>query len=271
MTLFKFDHFVHVVDRPETAKEVVQSLGLHAVDGGKHEKHGTYNALSYFGLSYIELIGIFDKQLLEKNADDHHSLRATMVRSNYQIGGARIALRSRDLNKDAERFKKLGLEVIGPTPLSRKRPDGSVVSWKLLFVGKKDVYPELPFFIEWDESDDERYRDLQARGTIAEHPLGDVTLQAVGIATKNIDTVVANWSHYLQLEIGEVFIDESLNAKGQRLYLEGGDIIIYEPISEGKVQDVLTTHGEKPFLIEFKNQQVTQDKEVFYVIYRFTK
>lgn len=271
MTLFKFDHFVHVVQRPEDAKETLQSIGLHAVDGGRHEHHGTYNALSYYGLSYIELIGIFDKALLEKHAEYDHSLRATIVSSHYKEGGARIALRSNDLNKDAERFKKLGLEVIGPTPLSRKRPDGSVVSWKLLFAGKKGEYPELPFFIQWDETDEERADDLKQRGTIAEHPLGHVTLQSVGIATRNIELVTKRWSEFLQLEIGEAFIDDSLNAKAQVLQLEGGNIIFYEPLGDGKVKDVIENSGEKPFLIEFNNSKENKDIDVFNVIYRFSK
>lgn len=271
MSLFQFDHFIHFVNSPEKAKEALQEIGLHAVNGGRHEHHGTYNTLSYYGLSYIELIGVFDKSLVEDQAEYDHSLRATIVASDYKEGGARIALRSKDLEADAERFKKLGLEVVGPTPLSRTRPDGSVVSWKLLFVGKKGVYPELPFFIEWDESDEDRLKDLKERGTIAEHPLGDVTLQSVGIATKDISTVVENWSEYLQLEIGDSYIDESLNAKAQVLHLEGGNIVFYEPLGEGKVKEIIETHGEKPFLIQFKNAKEEKDIEVFGAIYRLTK
>jgi len=271
MSLFQFDHFIHHVESPEKAKEALQSLGLHAVEGGRHEHHGTYNSLSYFGLSYIELIGVFDRSLVEDQAEFDHSLRATIVQSNYKEGGARIALRSKDLQKDAERFKKLGLEVVGPTPLSRTRPDGSVLSWKLLFVGEKGIYPELPFFIEWEESDEERLNDLKERGTIDKHPIGDVTLKSVGIATKNISTVVEKWSKYLQLEIGESYVDESLNAKVQTLHLEGGNIVFYEPLGEGKVQEIIESHGEKPFLIEFNNKKENKDVEVFGAIYRFTK
>src|SRR5699024_8876683 len=124
---------------------------------------------------------------------------------NYQEGGARIALRSNDLQADADRFRELGLDVVGPTDLSRKRPDGSVLSWKLLFVGKPGEYPELPFFIEWDDSDEERTRDLIEQGTLAEHPISDITLESVGIAVKDIETVTENWAKYLQLEIGESF------------------------------------------------------------------
>lgn len=271
MARFKFDHFIHFVESPEKAIEALNALGLHAVEGGRHEHHGTYNALSYYGLSYIELIGVFDKSLVEDKAEYDYSLRATIVASDYQQGGARIALRSTDLEKDAERFRSLGLDVVGPAPLSRTRSDGSVVSWKLLFVGKPGINPELPFFIEWDEADDERFADLKSRGTISEHPLGEVTLQSVGILTRNLENVVETWSQYLDLEIGESFIDETLNAKAQTLFLEGGNIVFYEPLGEGKAKDKLLSHGEKPFLIEFNNSKENKDVEVFDTIYRFVK
>lgn len=267
---FQFDHFIHFVNSPEKARERYGGLNLHAVEGGRHENHGTFNALSYFGLSYVELIGVFDKSVLTGVAEPH-SLRATIVANNFGDGGARIALRSKDLLAEAERFKKLGLEVVGPTDLSRRRPDGSLVSWQLLFVGKQGEYPELPFFIQWDESDEERLADLTERGTIADHPLGDVELSAVGFAVKDISTVTQKWSNYLQLEVGDSYVDDSLNAKAQVLKLQGGNIVFYEPLGDGKVKEVLDTHGEKPFLLELKNTKEEKDVEVFGAIYRFTK
>lgn len=66
-------------------------------------------------------------------------------------------------------------------------------------------------------------------------------------------------------------MDESLNAKVQTLHLEGGNIVFYEPLGEGKVQEIIESHGEKPFLIEFNNKKENKDVEVFGAIYRFTK
>ncbi len=121
------------------------------------------------------------------------------------------------------------------------------------------------------KSDEERLNDLKERGTIDKHPIGDVTLKSVGIATKNISTVVEKWSKYLQLEIGESYVDESLNAKVQTLHLEGGNIVFYEPLGEGKVQEIIESHGEKPFLIEFNNKKENKDVEVFGAILSFYK
>ena len=59
---FCFDHLVHFVENPNEAIEVLKEKGIHAIKGGEHQNGQTYNTLSYFDLSYIEFIGVFDKQ-----------------------------------------------------------------------------------------------------------------------------------------------------------------------------------------------------------------
>ncbi|MFD1414881.1 VOC family protein [Oceanobacillus jeddahense] len=265
---FNFDHLVHFTGSPEEAKDALSELGLHVVDGGKHENGGTYNTLSYFDLSYIELIGLFDRSLAE-TPTEKYSLRDTFQKDHFANGLSRIALRSQNLEEEAKRFKSLGLEVYGPTPLSRKRPDGSVVSWKLLFAGNADDELELPFFIQWDESDEERRKDLKAQQTIAEHQRGDLTLAAVGFAVKNAEKTVEKWAAYLDLEKGESFTDESLNATGYELKLAGGDLVFYSPNGEGIVSETLAKRGEKPFIVDFSGGNQKEQFEVKDAIYRF--
>jgi Glyoxalase-like domain len=266
---FQFDHLVHFVKSPVEAIEEYKKLGLYAVEGGNHEKLGTYNALSYYDLSYIELIGVFDQQLVESAAGIEYSLRDTFKNDQYVEGVSRIALRSTDLEVEAERFRSLGLEVHGPDPMSRKRPDGSLVSWKLLYVGKRGENLELPFFIQWDEGDEQRKQDLINRSVIADHPKGNVELSSVGFAVHNLEEAVEKWSKYLDLESEEAFVDESLNANGKRLLLDGGDIVFYSPIGEGPVSETLAKRGEKPFLVNFKGTNEELEFQLFGATYRF--
>ena len=267
MTL-KFDHFVHLTPDPTKAAEAFQQLGLHAVQGGKHEQLGTYNTLSYFDLSYVELIGIFDEKLVKEAGSIKYSLRDTFVENDLQAGPQRIALRSTNLQELADRFRAQGLEVHGPSDFRRTRPDGTAVTWKLLFAGKEAESLRLPFFIEWDEKDAERREDLKERGVIAPHKLGDIQIDGAAFAVRNIEVTAALWSELLQLEKGESYEDELWNAKVQRLTLQGGDIVLYEPLGDGVVADVLAKGGERLFALQYKgaSQKV---ETITNALYRF--
>lgn len=269
--MFQFDHLVHFVNSPTKALEAFQFIGLHAVEGGRHESLGTYNSLSYYGLSYIELIGVYDQQLAESASDLKYSLRESFKRDQFQEGLSRIALRSTNLEEVAEKFQELGLEVYGPHAMSRKRPDGSVVSWKLLYAGKQGQKLDLPFFIQWDEGDEEREQDLINRSIIAPHEKGNIQLSYVGFAVENAEETAKKWAQYLQLEEGETFIDESLHATGKTLHLKGGDIVLFSPNGKGTVSNVLETKGEKPFLVQFSGANQEEEIVISEAIYRFTK
>lgn len=265
---FQFDHLVHFVDSPEEARDELKKLGLHAVDGGKHDQGGTYNALSYFDLSYIELIGLFDRHLADQPAEKY-SLRDVFQKDNYATGLSRIALRSQNLDEEAKRFKSMGLEVVGPVPLGRKSPDGSLISWKLLFVGGAEESLDLPFFIEWEETDEKRRQGLKEQGTIAAHERGNLCLASVGFAVEDAEATVRAWSTYLELDRGESFTDTFLNATGCRLKLAGGDIVFYQPEGEGIVSKILKQRREKPFIVTISGADQKNHFEVKNAIYRF--
>ncbi|MEH5905017.1 VOC family protein, partial [Klebsiella pneumoniae] len=54
MATLQWDHAVQFVNQPEAAIEIFAGQQLRAVAGGRHPGWGTRNALSYFGLPYIE-------------------------------------------------------------------------------------------------------------------------------------------------------------------------------------------------------------------------
>src|SRR5690625_6950100 len=109
------------------------------------------------------------------------------IRDGHVTGVQTCALpifRTNNIEKDAERFRKLGLIVEGPIPFERKRPDGSLLTWKLLFIGMENTNLPLPFLIQWDDSDDERLSQLKKQGAINQHPLGKTILISVGVAVQ---------------------------------------------------------------------------------------
>lgn len=193
---FELDHIVHFVRSPEAAATAFLQLGLKAVAGGRHEMWGTYNTLCYFGLSYIEWIGVFDDRLLEQSAEQPYTLHATYKNKGYREGLTRVALRTTAIKDVAQYFQELGLEVYGPDVFSRTKPDGTVVSWQLLHIGSKQRELDYPFFIQWDEQDEERLYTLQSKNALNKGHISYVKFQI-----KNASEAATEWARLLQGEI----------------------------------------------------------------------
>ena len=209
--MFLLDHLVHFVEKPEQLVGTTKELGLHTVNGGKHEMWGTYNSLCYCGLSYIEFIGIFDKPLFEKSAREPYTLHETYKNKNYQNGVARIALRTNTIEKDAENLRLLGYKVYGPEDFSRTRPDGSVLKWKLLHLGKEEQTLEFPFIIQWEKQDEDRFNDLFASGVITHHPLGNLELEEIEFDVSDI-SIAAEWARAFDFEVEGTATSKKLKA-----------------------------------------------------------
>ncbi|WP_052130338.1 VOC family protein [Ureibacillus sinduriensis] len=198
--MYLLDHLVHFVKKPEQLVETTKELGLHTVNGGKHEMWGTYNSLCYFDLSYIEFIGIFDEVLFEKAAGEPFTLHETYKNGKFQNGVVRMAFRTECIEKVAENLRSLNYDVFGPEEFSRRRPDGSILKWKLLHFGKRDQILDWPFIIEWEGNDSERYEDLLGRGTIKPHPLGNLLIKEIEIGVADL-SIASEWGKVFDLEV----------------------------------------------------------------------
>jgi hypothetical protein len=120
---------------------VEQQTGVRAAFGGVHPGRGTQNALVSLGeRRYLEIIAPDPKQ----NGPTSHPQLATMTEPRL-IGWA---AHPGDLGALAKKLADAGVAFEGPTPGSRKRPDGRVLSWRTLTL-KDDRGGLLPFFIEW--------------------------------------------------------------------------------------------------------------------------
>jgi catechol 2,3-dioxygenase-like lactoylglutathione lyase family enzyme len=122
---------------------VGQHTGVRAVFGGVHPGRGTQNALLSLGeRRYLEIIVPDPGQPDAKNPLALHLKKLSVP----QIVG--WAAHPRDLSSLAKKLGEAGVAFEGPTPGSRKRPDGKTLSWKTLNL-KDDRGGVLPFFIEW--------------------------------------------------------------------------------------------------------------------------
>jgi hypothetical protein len=120
---------------------VAKRTGVRAAFGGVHPGRGTRNALLSLGEKhYLEIIALDPQQ---SGAPDHYGL--AKLTEPRLVGWA---AHPGDLTQFANHLREGAFEFVGPTPGSRKRPDGRLLRWKTLNL-KDDLGGLLPFFIEW--------------------------------------------------------------------------------------------------------------------------
>lgn len=132
-----------VANRDAGIRWVEERTGVRAVIGGSHPGIGTHNALlSLGGRQYLEIIALDPDQ--------------TQVAERYQILKTLEAPRlitwaaaSDDIDATATQWRAAGLEVDGPKPGGRQRPDGTMMRWATLDV-KTDLAIVTPFLIAWE-------------------------------------------------------------------------------------------------------------------------
>lgn len=259
----KFDHVIHYVDDAhETMKTLNTAENLNVKYGGRHEKRGTYNTLLYFGLSYIEYLSIDNNKIFNEYGATNvtYSPFSTISKFGFKEGLYRIALRTKNLESLAKLLKSKGLLVNGPIELSRKQPDGKVLEWRLLFVDDPNTSLPLPFFIDWIQTDEDRFSELKKSGFISNN--NDCKISYFGIAVHDLKRAVSDWSKWFDLVVGEIEVDKDLNAKVQRLHLTGGDILFAEPIGKGIVNDIIKSDGDRAFMISFTETEGSKSNKL---------
>ena len=146
---------------------VEEHSGVRAAFGGVHPGRGTRNALLSLG----------EKHYLEIIAPDPQQPGASDTRDLQKLSEPRLvgwAAHPGEITQFAVTLRSAHISFEGPTPGSRKRPDGRLLQWKTLNL-ENDESGLLPFFIEW------------SAGTI--HPSADAPsgckIERFAIATPN--------------------------------------------------------------------------------------
>ena len=121
---------------------VEQHTGVRAAFGGVHPGRGTQNALLSLGTRrYLEIIAPDPQQ----HTDNPLAKHLLGLKEPRLVGWA---AHPGNIKQLAARLRSVNIAFDGPTPGSRKRPDGRLLQWQTLNL--KDTHRGLlPFFIEW--------------------------------------------------------------------------------------------------------------------------
>ncbi len=134
MATLQWDHAVQFVNQPEAAIEIFAGQQLRAVAGGRHPGWGTRNALSYFGLTYIEFLAIADPDELRAATDKFLLSRdaARLLPENEAL--FRVALRSDDIDATYDQLRRTGVTVSPIVDGQRNDPQGNIIRWRIFTI-----------------------------------------------------------------------------------------------------------------------------------------
>ncbi len=218
----RLDHCVIAVrDLAQTRKHFERRLLLSSYPGGKHTGLGTENTIVRFGLDYLELIGIYDRQEVMAAGVKRAALLEFLERREGGLLG--YALATDDIDNLAERFRKTGLDAFGPYAMQRTRPDGQTLKWRLLVPSGTAWRRPWPFFIQWDLADDERLQ-LEQPG---DHALGASAVAGVAITVSDLEAAQYLYSHQLGLSLAEEADEPALGTRRVRYRIKDFSIDLW--------------------------------------------
>lgn len=198
----RFDHAVIAArDLVQAQRLFSESLGFEVYPGGRHTGMGTENRIIRFGLDYLELLGIYDREEVAAAGMSREALAEYLT--THEGGMLGFALATDDIDGLAARLARTGLEATGPYDMQRQRPDGVVLRWRLLVPGGSAWRRPWPFFIQWGMADTERL-SFERPGR---HPLGAQHVRGVSVVVR--DGAAARHLYETQIGLTVDFEDET--------------------------------------------------------------
>ncbi|MBI2469540.1 MAG: VOC family protein [Candidatus Rokubacteria bacterium] len=220
------DHLVIAVGDLETAIARYTELGFTVVLGGRHPV-ATHNALiALADGAYLELLAFYEE------TPGH--------RWWGLLGLIDFCLRTDDLAGDTEAFRRAGVDMDGPRPFSRVRPDGYTLRW-LLSVPRGSHRGVAPFLIQDETPREERVpREPQ-------HPNRVVGIIELTVAVYEVGAVQRWYEEALGqtgqpvglLHLGADGVDFTVGAHRLRFLAPRG--------KRGSLRDWLVTRGPSPY------------------------
>jgi hypothetical protein len=228
----RIDHVTLAGADLDLIRQRFAELGLGTDYGGPHSNGVTHMALLGFDDgSYLELIST-----LEPGASS--PLWDAQIRDN--AGPAAWAVGVDDLAREKERLARGGVTARGPVPMTRTRPDGTMLAWELLFPGDAPPGATLPFAIR-DRTP--RSQRVSPSASVAGSELLGVAGVMVGVAA--LEKSAALYRRAYGWPEPMIAHDASLGAR--LAGFEGTPVILAEPAESASwLAQRLGRYGESP-------------------------
>ena len=259
------DHLVHFI-KAEPSEPVKKwgNVGYKAVLGGSHENWGTYNSLLYIGQSYIEFLSIESNHIAAAAENPLIKQLTDELPSGEGIG--QLCFRTSNIEELKAELKRKGFESLPIFEGSRKRQDGSLLSWKMLFF-KENPHYKYPFFIDWGVEDDRRFEELRHLGFIDEN-LENKKIEEVFIASSDCEMSADSWKAIMPNFMTDVYISSNGKEKRASIGIGSVKLTFCQPLlDEGRVLEVLKKRGEKPFAVQLSpglEKEITLFEAVYF-------
>ncbi|HLI09392.1 MAG TPA: VOC family protein [Ktedonobacteraceae bacterium] len=251
----RFDHTVIAVRDLDAAISAYQALGFDVSPGGRHTGLGTYNAIIRFGLDYIELLSVYDRSEAEQGRGLSGETLLDFF-AQHEGGLVGYALATDDIEQEAERFRRTGLQAQGPFGMQRMRPDGHLLSWSLLVPGGVSWRRRWPFFIQWGVSDEQRLA-WEKPGV---HANGVVRWTGISVGVHDLESAIDLYQRQIGLALEQRNEVTALAARRATFRVGSSSIELLAPLGEGPVRHMLATIGEGPFEVRLAVRDIDQTR-----------
>jgi catechol 2,3-dioxygenase-like lactoylglutathione lyase family enzyme len=146
--LHKVDHLVYATpDVAAAVDELENLLGVRAVAGGQHPAWGTRNALIALGpRTYLEIFGPDPGQ---PEPSRPRPLGVDRLKTSRLATWVAPGVHLERIVEDAKRH---GIDLGAVESRSRRRPDGTVLSWTMTDLSLPREGGIVPYFIDWGDS-----------------------------------------------------------------------------------------------------------------------
>ncbi|WP_151735182.1 VOC family protein ['Paenibacillus yunnanensis' Narsing Rao et al. 2020] len=197
-----WDHLVHYINDLDQPVEQFREHGLIAFRGGSHTSWGTYNSLSYFGLTYIEFLGIENLELAKATEHNVVVRDAVHVLPEHEVL-SRVVLRTDDIEAVEASLKAAGLALSPIIDGKRLDNEGRLIEWRMMTIDGDFQGLVYPFIIQWSGTDLERLQRLTESGVIQPHPAGNTDMVSAVFRVSDPAAAAKHWGELFGLSVAE--------------------------------------------------------------------